>query len=338
MNNAVNPRDINVVFAGTPHFADAALQALLKHGFNVVAVFTQPDRPSGRGLKLTPSPVKQTALAHNIPVHQPRSLRLDGKYPDDALAAQKALHDLQVDVMVVAAYGLILPQWTLDVFNAPRSGCINIHASLLPRWRGAAPIQRAIAAGDTASGVCLMHMDIGLDTGGVYAQQSMAITPSTTGGDLHDALAALGADMVCQHLPAIVAGRIIAAPQVEQGISYAHKLLREHGVLDWNKSATELANQIRAFDPTPGCSFEHAEQTYKVWAAQALPTDLPHTSAAPAGSIVAVTAQGVDIACGSMVQDSMQRSVLRITHLQKAGGKRMPVAACWQNLGLSVVA
>jgi methionyl-tRNA formyltransferase len=322
---------MKIIFAGTPHFADAALQALLKQGFNIVAVFTQPDRPSGRGLKLTPSPVKQTALAHNIPVHQPRSLRLDGKYPEDAAAAQVALNALQADVMVVAAYGLILPQWTLD---APQAGCINIHASLLPRWRGAAPIQRAIAAGDTASGVCLMHMELGLDTGAVYAQQAIAITPTTTGGDLHDALATLGADMVCQHLPAIVAGHMPATPQSEVGVNYAHKLLREHGALDWNKTAIELANQIRAFDPTPGCSFEHAGQVYKVWAAHALVHISNVLTDHIAGKVLAVTAQGVDIACGNDTKNRAHGSVLRITEIQKAGGKRLPVSACWQHLGI----
>jgi methionyl-tRNA formyltransferase len=344
LKDVLSPRpcDIKVVFAGTPHFADAALQALLKQGFNIVAVFTQPDRPSGRGLKLTPSPVKQTGLAHNIPVHQPRSLRLDGKHPEDAAAAQAVLNTLQADVMVVAAYGLILPQWTLDVFNAPKAGCVNIHASLLPRWRGAAPIQRAIAAGDTASGVCLMQMEIGLDTGAVYAQRSIAITPATTGGDLHDALAALGADMVCQLLPAIVAGHMPATAQSEVGVTYAHKLLREHGALNWNKTATELANQIRAFDPTPGCSFEHAGQVYKVWAAHALAhstDELTNNIAAKlagneVGNIVAVTAQGVDIVCGKVAHSDATHSVLRITEIQKAGGKRLPVAACWQHLGI----
>jgi methionyl-tRNA formyltransferase len=329
------PCDIKVVFAGTPHFADAALQALLKQGFNVVAVFTQPDRPSGRGLKLTPSPVKQTALAHNIPVHQPRSLRFDGKYPEDAATAQAALNTLQADVMVVAAYGLILPQWALNVFNAPKAGCVNIHASLLPRWRGAAPIQRAIAAGDSASGVCLMHMELGLDTGAVYAQRSVAITPTTTGGDLHDALSALGAEMVCQHLPAIVAGHMPATPQSDVGVNYAHKLLREHGALDWTKTATELANQIRAFDPTPGCSFEHTGQVYKVWAGHALNLSGDNRASRVAGDIIAVTAQGLDIACGNPSSSDATHSVLRITEIQKAGGKRLPVSACWQHLGIT---
>jgi methionyl-tRNA formyltransferase len=312
---------VRAIFAGTPHFADAALQALIAQGLDVVAVFTQPDRPSGRGLKLTPSPVKQTALAHGIAVHQPRSLRLDGKFPHDAAQAQAALLALKADVMVVAAYGLILPQWTLDV---PRAGCINIHASLLPRWRGAAPIQRAIEAGDTRSGVCLMHMELGLDTGPVYARESLPISNEMTGGGLHDALATMGARMVCQHLPAIVSGELKAVPQSSEGVNYAHKLLREHGALDWSKSARQLANQVRGFDPTPGCAFEQGGHVYKVWAAQAL----PETSSQAAGSMLRVTENGVDIACG--------QGVLRITDIQKPGGKRLPVKACWQHLGLAV--
>jgi methionyl-tRNA formyltransferase len=312
---------LRVVFAGTPHFADAALRALIAHGFKVVGVLTQPDRPAGRGMKLTPSPVKQTALEHGIPVMQPLSLRLDGKYPDDAKSAHASLAALAPEVMIVAAYGLILPQWTLDL---PKAGCVNIHASLLPRWRGAAPIQRAIEAGDTHSGVCLMKMDIGLDTGAVYARESLPIADTMTGGQLHDALAAMGARMLCQHLPAIVAQQLPATAQAEQGVNYAHKLLREHGLLDWSKSAAQLAKQVRGYDPTPGCAFESGGQTYKVWAAQALDVN----SGEPAGSALAISEHGVDIACA--------RGTLRITEIQKPGGKRLPVKACWQHLGLNL--
>lgn len=323
---------INLVFAGTPAFADCALQALLAqpHAFNVRAVFTQPDRPSGRGLKLLPSAVKQTALSHGIAVHQPRSLKLDGKHPEDAAAAQVALRALAPDVMVVAAYGLILPQWTLDL---PQAGCVNIHASLLPRWRGAAPIHRAIEAGDTDSGVCLMDMELGLDTGAVYARQAVPIGATATGGVLHDALAALGAQMLCQHLPAIVSGVLQPVRQNADGVNYAHKLLREHGQLDWHRPAVQLVNQIRAFDPSPGCSFEHGNQTYKVWAAQASAAHhegYPSLSSRSVGRVLAVSAQGVDVACGPHAHD-----VLRITAIQKPGGKRLPVAACWQGLGLN---
>lgn len=311
---------MKIVFAGTPHFADAALRALIEAGFNVVGVLTQPDRPSGRGMKLTPSPVKQTALENAIPVFQPLSLRLDGKYPEDAASTQAALLALAPDVMIVAAYGLILPQWTLDL---PKAGCVNIHASLLPRWRGAAPIQRAIEAGDTASGVCLMAMELGLDTGAVYAQETLPIPATMTGGALHDALASMGARMLCQHLPAIVAGQLAATPQAEHGVNYAHKLLREHGLLDWTKTATQLAHQVRGFDPTPGCAFEHGGQSYKVWAAHAV----DGAAAQPAGSLLSVTEHGVDIACA--------QGTLRITEIQKPGGKRLPVKACWQHLGLN---
>ena len=312
---------MKIIFAGTPHFADAALLALLAASMNVVAVFTQPDRPAGRGLKLTPSPVKQTALAHGIAVHQPRSLRLDGKYPQDAAAAQTALTELQADVMVVAAYGLILPQWVLD---APRAGCVNIHASLLPRWRGAAPIQRAIEAGDAASGVCLMRMDAGLDTGAIYAVQPVAIDDQTTGGDLLAALTALGAQMTVQHLPSIVAGTLPAIAQRDTGITYAHKLQRADGILDFSKSAYQLCLQIRAFDPTPGCTFEHGGESYKVWAATAHPAD----QFAAAGTVLKADASGVRIACGTPENPS----ILNIHTLQKAGGKRQAVQACWQSL------
>jgi methionyl-tRNA formyltransferase len=315
-------KSMKIVFAGTPHFADSALQALLAAGFNVVAVFTQPDRPAGRGLKLTPSPVKQTALAHGIAVHQPRSLRLDGKYPDDAAAAQAALQALDADVMVVAAYGLILPQWVLD---APRAGCVNIHASLLPRWRGAAPIQRAIEAGDAESGVCLMQMDAGLDTGAIYAAQSLPIHAHTTGGDLLAQLSTLGAAMLVEHLPAIANQCLSAIAQPLDGISYAHKLQRSDGVLDFSKSAEELCLQIRAFDPVPGCSFEHLGETYKVWAATALPApQMPAT----AGTVLAVSAAGVLIACGA----GETASLLNVQTIQKAGGKRVAVHEAWQGL------
>jgi methionyl-tRNA formyltransferase len=313
---------MKVIFAGTPHFADSALQALLAAGFNVVAVFTQPDRPAGRGLKLMPSPVKQTALANGIFVHQPRSLRLDGKFPDDAAAAQAVLHELAADVMVVAAYGLILPQWVLD---APRAGCVNIHASLLPRWRGAAPIQRAIEAGDTASGVCLMQMDAGLDTGAIYAEQSLPITPHTTGGDLLAQLSTLGATMLLEHLPAIANKQLTAAPQPSEGVNYANKLQRSDGVLDFSKSAQALCLQIRAFDPVPGCSFDHQGETFKVWAALALPAT---SGVAQAGTVLAVNAQGVFIACG----DAENASILSVQVIQKAGGKRVPVRDAWQGL------
>jgi methionyl-tRNA formyltransferase len=178
-------------------------------------------------------------------------------------------------------------------------------------------------------------MELGLDTGAVYAQRSVAITPTTTGGDLHDALAALGADMVCQHLPAIVVGHMPATPQGDVGVNYAHKLLREHGTLDWTKTATELVNQIRAFDPTPGCSFEHAGQVYKVWAGHALNLSGDKRESHVAGDIIAVTAQGLDIACGNPSFSDAMHSVLRITEIQKAGGKRLPVSACWQHLGIT---
>jgi methionyl-tRNA formyltransferase len=306
---------VRIVFAGTPPFADAALQALIAADHDVVGVLTQPDRPAGRGMKLAASPVKQTALAQGIPVYQPLSLRLDGKHPEDAALARDALLALSPDVMVVAAYGLILPQWTLDL---PRAACVNIHASLLPRWRGAAPIQRAIEAGDAHSGVCLMRMAIGLDTGDIYAQESLPITSTTTGGELLARLTELGAGMLCQHLPAIVSGHLVATPQSTDGVTYAHKLLREHGQLDWSRTAEQLALQVRAFDPVPGCTFESRGQSYKVWAAQAI----AEQHGQGAGQIMRISPQGIDISCA--------QGLLRITEIQKSGGKRLPLAACWQ--------
>ena len=308
---------MRIVFAGTPPFADAALRALIDAGYTVVGVLTQADRPAGRGMKLAQSPVKQTALEHHIPVLQPLSLRLDGKYPADAAAAQAALETLAPDVMVVAAYGLILPQWALDL---PPAGCVNLHASLLPRWRGAAPIQRAIQAGDVESGVCLMDMEIGLDTGGVYARSVLPITPTMTGGALHDALADSAQSLICTHLAEIVSGQLQAVPQPEAGIVYAHKLSRSDGVLDWRMDAQALANQVRAFDPVPGCNFECAGLGYKVWAAQAIATE---SESAP-GTVLALSKNGLLVACGS--------GALNITTLQRPGGKRMGIEQAWQGL------
>ena len=308
---------MRIIFAGTPHFADVALQALLAAGHSIVAVLTQPDRPAGRGLKLTPSPVKLTALAQGIPVHQPRSLRLDGKYPEDAAAAQALLRGLQADIMVVAAYGLILPQWALDT---PRAGCVNLHASLLPRWRGAAPIQRAIQAGDTQSGVCLMHMEAGLDTGPVYATGVVDIAADTTGGALLATLSECAAQLICKHIGAIVAGTLTAVPQAEQGVVYADKLARADGELNWALPATQLAMQVRAFDPVPGCSFAHGGLVYKVWAAKAEPSDTKQA----AGTVLSLGAQSLRVACGV--------GVLNITEIQKPSGRRLPIAEAWQGL------
>lgn len=312
---------MRIVFAGTPDFARIALEALLAQGFDVPLVMTQPDRPAGRGMKLSPSPVKQAAVNANIPVLQPHSLRLDGKYPEEAAQARQTLLDLQPDLMVVAAYGLILPKWTLEL---PRYGCFNIHASLLPRWRGAAPIQRAIQAGDAATGITIMQMDEGLDTGDMLVRSELAIRDDHSAATLHDDLAQLGAQALLEALQQVRDGTLQATPQPEEGVTYAEKLSKAESVLDLSQPAKELERRIRAFDPVPGStlSLPGLEQPVKVWRAQAV--EQKH-SVEP-GQVLNVSAQGIDVACGE--------GVLRLLELQKAGSKRQPVAVFvqgWQS-------
>ena len=303
---------MRLVFAGTPEFAAVALQRLLQAGFDVPLVLTQPDRPAGRGLKLQPSPVKLLALDHGLQVAQPLSLRLDGKHPQDAAAAKWLLEDLKPDALVVAAYGLILPQWVLDL---PRHGCFNIHASLLPRWRGAAPIHRAIEAGDAETGVTIMQMDAGLDTGDMLLREPLAIAPDDTTARLHDRLAALGARLMVEALELLACGGLRRTPQPVEGVTYARKIDKAEAEIDWTLPAALLARRVRAFDPFPGAFTRLADgATLKVWSAQAL----PGAGGAP-GTVLAVEdGAGVDVACGE--------GVLRLTELQRAGGKRLPVA------------
>lgn len=303
---------MKVVFAGTPAFAATALQAIIDAGFDVALVLTQPDRPSGRGMKLTPSAVKQVALNHNIRVAQPTSLKLDGKYPEEARAARDVLQSVNADIMVVAAYGLILP---LDVLETPVHGCINIHGSLLPRWRGAAPIHRAIEAGDVETGITLMQMDEGLDTGDMLAMERVAIEDKTT-AMLHDELAEMGARMTVAYLNALK-NNTAPAPvkQPSAGVTYAQKIHKDEAKLDWDLDAQILARRIRAFDPAPGALVKlAADTTFKVWAAYAVDA----RSDAALGTVLAVNKTGIDVAC--------KDSVLRITAAQRAGGKRLPVA------------
>ncbi|HLU02356.1 MAG TPA: methionyl-tRNA formyltransferase [Advenella sp.] len=309
---------MNVVFAGTPEFARQALAAIVQAGFSVPLVMTQPDRPAGRGMKLTPSPVKQQAISHNIPVIQPVSLRLDGKYPEDAAKARQTLQALQPDVMVVAAYGLILPQWVLDL---PRYGCLNIHASLLPRWRGAAPIQRAIEAGDKQTGIAIMQMDAGLDTGNVIVSDSLSIG-NQNAAQLHDELAVMGARQIVAVLRALEKDGVLhSTPQPEAGVTYAAKLDKREAALDLSEDAATLARRIRAFNPAPGASvmLPGLDGPVKVWDACALEGDAAaaYAPAAP-GQVLAATSEGIDIATG--------HGALRLLQLQKAGGKRQPVA------------
>ncbi|MBS0507303.1 MAG: methionyl-tRNA formyltransferase [Proteobacteria bacterium] len=305
---------MRVIFAGTPEFARVALEHLLAAGFTVPLVLSQPDRPAGRGMKLQASPVKQCALEHGIAVAQPRSLRLDGKYPDEAAAAKAAIEAAQADVMVVAAYGLILPQWVLD---APRLGCLNIHASLLPRWRGAAPIHRAIEAGDSETGVTIMQMDAGLDTGDMLLLEATPITPADTQALLHDRLAQLGGRLIVQALRQAAGGRLVATPQPAEGVSYAHKIDKAEALIDWSDSAEAIARRVRAFDPFPGASTQLGTEVIKLWASEIDSYSRPQD--ARFGQVLRIDADGISVACGA-------GSVLRLTTLQRAGGKRLPAA------------
>lgn len=311
---------MRVIFAGTPEFAAASLKALLAAGFEVPLVLTQPDRPAGRGMKLHASAVKTLALAHNIAVAQPTGLKLDGRYAQEASEAQSLINGVKADVMVVAAYGLILPQWVLD---APRLGCLNVHASLLPRWRGAAPIHRAIQAGDGQTGVTIMQMDAGLDTGDMLLEERIAIDSADTTASLHNKLAVLGGRLLVQTLGLAAAGRVIARPQPDAGVTYAHKIEKAEAPLDWQQPADVLLRQVLAFNPFPGATMRLQTggtiDVVKVWGAQVLNT-LP-TAGLAAGQVQAVSAHGVDVVCG-------HGTVLRLTQLQRAGGKRM-TAAQW---------
>ncbi|ARQ91520.1 TPA: methionyl-tRNA formyltransferase [Stenotrophomonas maltophilia] len=294
---------MRIVFAGTPEFAVSSLRAAARH-HEVVAVYTQPDRPAGRGRGLAPSPVKLEAVARGIPVYQPESLKDE--------AAQQQLRDLQPDLMVVVAYGLILPKAVLAI---PTHGCWNVHASLLPRWRGAAPIQRAIQAGDAKTGVCLMQMEAGLDTGPVLLHQELPIAATDTGGQLHDKLAELGAQVLSDGLGLLRAGiKPIARPQPEQGVTYAHKLDKAEAKLDWAQDAGALARTVRAFNPWPIAEATLAGERVRIHGAVALEAD--HGQAP--GTVLAASRDGIDIACG--------QGALRLRVLQREGGKAITAA------------
>ncbi|RPD87838.1 methionyl-tRNA formyltransferase [Luteimonas sp. 100069] len=294
---------MRLVFAGTPDFAVPSLLAADARN-EVVAVYTQPDRPAGRGRALTASPVKRTALERGLAVDQPE--RLKGREVLESLSA------LEPDLIIVVAYGLLLPQAVLDI---PKYGCWNVHASLLPRWRGAAPIQRAIQAGDTETGVCLMQMEKGLDTGPVLLRQTTPIAPTDTGGSLHDRLAVLGAQVLADGLGLLRVGmQLPLNPQPAQGITYAHKLDKAEARLDWSRPAIELSNTVRAFDPWPVAEAEVAGERLRIHAASALP--LAH--AQTPGSVLFAGRQGIDIACGE--------GALRLQRVQRAGGRAIDVA------------
>lgn len=303
---------MKIIFAGTPEFAAIALAALHAAGHEITLVLTQPDRPAGRGMQLHASAVKQFALAHNIPVAQPISLKLDGKYPDVAKEAHDLLHATPHDVMVVAAYGLILPQSVLDI---PRLGCLNIHASLLPRWRGAAPIHRAIEVGDIETGVTIMQMELGLDTGPMLLMERLPIAADDTTASLHDKLAKLGGDMIVEALHKLKQGGLTSTPQPEAGANYAAKIAKEEATLDLTQPAQELARKIRAFNPFPGAMGICNGTPVKFWQAEAVES----SNHWQAGQVISANAHdGVVIACGD--------GALRVTELQKPGGKRLPAA------------
>ena len=303
---------MRIIFAGTPEFARVALERLHAAGFDIPLVLTQPDRPAGRGMKLQASPVKQFALAHGMAVSQPRSLRLDGKFPEDAAAARDAILAARADAMVVAAYGLILPQWVLD---APPRGCLNIHASLLPRWRGAAPIHRAIEAGDDETGVTIMQMDAGLDTGDMLLMERLPIAADDTTGGLHDRLAALGGRLIVEALELAACGGLIAVKQPEAGVTYAHKIEKSEAAIDWALPATVLDRRVRAFNPFPGAGSSLGGEAVKVWSARA---ESGGAGGASPGQVLAAGPEGIRVMTGD--------GVLVLTELQRAGGKRLPVA------------
>lgn len=310
-------RRLRVAFAGTPEFARVALDAILAAGHSVPLVLTQPDRPAGRGLKCLASPVKTLALQHAVPVQQPRGLKLDGRFADEAAAAQAALCQAEVDVLVVAAYGLILPAWVLSL---PVHGCLNIHGSLLPRWRGAAPIHRAIEAGDTETGITVMQMDAGLDTGDMLLSERVAIEPADTTASLHDRLAALGGALMVHTLNAVADARLQPVPQPTQGVSYAHKIDKAEAAVDWSAEAVVIERRLRAFDPFPGAHTGWQGQSLKLWRGRVA---APVGDSALPGTVLAAAPQGLRVQCGG-------GTALDVTVLQRPGGKRLEAEAFFQ--------
>jgi len=297
-------RQLRILFAGTPDFAASSLQALLDAGHNVIGVYTQPDRPAGRGRKLTPSPVKKVALEHDLPVYQP----LNFKLAED----RQQLAALDADLMVVVAYGLLLPQAVLD---APRLGCINVHASLLPRWRGAAPIHRALLAGDSETGVTIMQMDAGLDTGAMLLKKHCPITPTDTSGELHDRLAVIGAAALLESLPAIAGQTIRPEIQDDSLACYAHKLEKAEGEIDWHKPATEIARQIRGLAPWPVAFTTLNGETLRIWYAEAS----DEQSNAKPGTVIGTDKQAITVASGD--------GAVRLLKIQLPGSKAMDSSA-----------
>ena len=311
---------MRVAFAGTPDFARTALAQLHAAGFEIPLVLTQPDRPAGRGMRLQAAPVKVWAVEHGVRVDQPRSLRLDGRFTDDADQARVALQAAQMDVLVVAAYGLLLPAWVLSL---PRFGCINIHASLLPRWRGAAPIHRAIEAGDLETGITIMQMDEGLDTGPALRTDALPIRPDDSTATLQDRLAARGGVAIVGVLGDLSRGvPLRPAPQPALGVTYAHKIAKDEAAIDWTLPATTLERRLRAFDPVPGGSALLEGEAVKCWRGRVLPG-----SGTP-GVVTSVGGGGIGVACGT--------DVLELTQLQRAGGRRLSAKEFLQRTPLAV--
>jgi methionyl-tRNA formyltransferase len=302
--------NLRVAFAGTPAFAAVALRALIDARSTIPLVLTQPDRPAGRGLKVTASAVKELALAHGLALAQPLGLKLDGRFADDAAAARAALQAAAPDVVVVAAYGLILPRWALTL---PRLGCLNIHASLLPRWRGAAPIQRAIEAGDAVTGITIMQMDAGLDTGDILLSETVPIAAGETTATLHDKLAAMGGRLIVDALAAAAGGGLPRRPQPEAGVTYARKIDKAEARIDWRQPAEQIERRVRAFDPQPGCFFELDGEALKLWRARVV-----DAVAGEPGMLVCDGARAT-MACGE--------GALELLELQRPGGRRQPAAA-----------
>ncbi|HWK83287.1 MAG TPA: methionyl-tRNA formyltransferase [Caldimonas sp.] len=301
---------MRLAFAGTPEFARVALERLRAAGFEVALVLTQPDRPAGRGMKTQPSPVKACAVASGIAVAQPRGLRLDGRYADDATAARAALIAVAPEAIVVAAYGLILPPWLLEL---PQHGCINIHASLLPRWRGAAPVQRAIEAGDDETGVTIMQMDAGLDTGDMLLAEATPIATDETSATLQERLAGLGGELIVRALAALAEGRVAPRRQDAAQATYAAKIAKAEATIDWREPAATIERRLRAFDPFPGARDVLDGETLTCWRGE-----VRGPAYGEPGEIVSLDGGVLCVACGE--------GSLAITELQRAGGKRMKAA------------
>jgi methionyl-tRNA formyltransferase len=319
---------MKIVFAGTPEFAAQAMRAIDAAGHEIVLALTQPDRRAGRGMHLQASPVKQFALEKNIPVLQPETLRRTATDPQKKIQAEEAyqqLSEIDFDAMVVVAYGLILPQEILDISErVGRYGSFNIHASLLPRWRGAAPIQRAIEFGDSQTGVCIMQMDAGLDTGDTVMMEALDIGPNETSVTLHDRLAALGASLIVKTLDQLECGdQLQRSSQASQGITYAEKISKDEAEIDWSKSAQEIDCRIRAFNPFPGASSSIGELSFKLWGSR-IPKEAPNAEKAGPGQVLGFGGESVFVKCGN--------GVIEVLEMQKPGGKRISAKLCLQSL------